>query len=382
MEFLWLLLFMALIGALIGGFTNHIAIKMLFRPHEAKYIGEWRVPFTPGLIPKRRDELAKQLGKTVVQHLLTPETFKKRFFNEDMRLKAERWIEKQLIKYVFADPKTIRQWLALAGQHNAEEKLNRKIDGFINNQFLAFTAYVEGKTVRELLPETVKQEAELNIAKAKTHLIVRGNEFFASDEGRGTIRNLIEEFLASRGRFGNMLQSLFGESETLVDRVQQEVIKFLNAPNTFHLVSSLIDTEWEKFQDRRADELLEDTDFLPLIDSAKRYTKEKAAISARLDQTVAEAWPEGLQWTKGNLVPPALDFVFTQGEAKLEETIRKIDMEGMVREQVDSFPLDRIEDLVLGISRREFKMITVLGAVLGGLIGIIQGAVVQLLNMI
>ena len=49
---------MAFIGALIGGITNHLAIKMLFRPHEAKYIGSWRVPFTPGLIPKRRDELA------------------------------------------------------------------------------------------------------------------------------------------------------------------------------------------------------------------------------------------------------------------------------------------------------------------------------------
>ena len=80
---------MALIGALIGGYTNHLAIKMLFRPHEAKYIGKWKVPFTPGLIPKRRDELAKQLGRTVVEHLLTPETFKRRFFSNEMRDKAE-----------------------------------------------------------------------------------------------------------------------------------------------------------------------------------------------------------------------------------------------------------------------------------------------------
>ena len=63
LDFLWTLLFMAFIGALIGGITNHLAIKMLFRPHEAKYIGSWRVPFTPGLIPKRRDELANNLGK-------------------------------------------------------------------------------------------------------------------------------------------------------------------------------------------------------------------------------------------------------------------------------------------------------------------------------
>ena len=47
--------------------------KMLFRPHRPIYFGKFQVPFTPGLIPKRRDELAVQLGKMVVEHLLTPE---------------------------------------------------------------------------------------------------------------------------------------------------------------------------------------------------------------------------------------------------------------------------------------------------------------------
>ncbi|WP_369678768.1 hypothetical protein [Planococcus faecalis] len=41
------LVFMAIVGALIGGVTNHLAIKMLFWPYEAKYIGKWRVPLTP-----------------------------------------------------------------------------------------------------------------------------------------------------------------------------------------------------------------------------------------------------------------------------------------------------------------------------------------------
>ncbi|MEW8976112.1 MAG: DUF445 family protein, partial [Exiguobacterium sp.] len=62
-----------IIGALIGAITNHLAIRMLFRPLEPKYIGKFRVPFTPGLIPKRRNELAANLGRTVVKHLLTPE---------------------------------------------------------------------------------------------------------------------------------------------------------------------------------------------------------------------------------------------------------------------------------------------------------------------
>lgn len=76
---------MIIIGALIGAVTNHLAIRMLFRPLEAKYIGKYRIPFTPGLIPKRRDELAANLGRTVVKHLLTPEGISNRLFMKPLR---------------------------------------------------------------------------------------------------------------------------------------------------------------------------------------------------------------------------------------------------------------------------------------------------------
>ena len=41
-----------LLGALIGYITNWLAVKMLFRPREAKYLFGHRIPFTPGVIPK------------------------------------------------------------------------------------------------------------------------------------------------------------------------------------------------------------------------------------------------------------------------------------------------------------------------------------------
>lgn len=69
---------MIAVGALIGAVTNHFAIKMLFRPYKAVYIFGKRVPFTPGLIPKRRDELARQMGQMVTGHLLTTEGIKKK----------------------------------------------------------------------------------------------------------------------------------------------------------------------------------------------------------------------------------------------------------------------------------------------------------------
>lgn len=42
------------LGGIIGYITNDIAIRMLFRPRQAKYICGIHIPFTPGIIPKEK----------------------------------------------------------------------------------------------------------------------------------------------------------------------------------------------------------------------------------------------------------------------------------------------------------------------------------------
>ncbi len=59
-----------LIGALIGYCTNYIAVKMLFRPTKPVMIGSFRVPFTPGIIPKRKPALARAIGNMVGKSLV------------------------------------------------------------------------------------------------------------------------------------------------------------------------------------------------------------------------------------------------------------------------------------------------------------------------
>lgn len=74
-----------LVGAAIGYITNWIAVKMLFRPLYPKYIGKWRLPFTPGIIPRRKDALAKAIGRAVGEELLTKEDIQKAFCGEEKR---------------------------------------------------------------------------------------------------------------------------------------------------------------------------------------------------------------------------------------------------------------------------------------------------------
>jgi len=69
---LWLYVGPPVAGGIIGYFTNDIAIKMLFRPYRAIYIGKRQLPFTPGLIPRNQERLAQRISDTIMGSLLTP----------------------------------------------------------------------------------------------------------------------------------------------------------------------------------------------------------------------------------------------------------------------------------------------------------------------
>ncbi|MBE9046109.1 DUF445 domain-containing protein [Pleurocapsales cyanobacterium LEGE 10410] len=69
---LWIFFVPPIAGSIIGYFTNDIAIKMLFRPYRAIYIGKRKLPFTPGLIPSNQERLAQKVSDTIMGSLLTP----------------------------------------------------------------------------------------------------------------------------------------------------------------------------------------------------------------------------------------------------------------------------------------------------------------------
>jgi len=79
-----------LIGAIIGYFTNWLAIKMLFRPYREIRIGGIKVPFTPGILPRERERLAESLGNTVAQELLTPKVITERIHSPQIQMTAAK----------------------------------------------------------------------------------------------------------------------------------------------------------------------------------------------------------------------------------------------------------------------------------------------------
>ena len=72
------------VGAVIGIFTNYIAVKMLFRPYREKYIGKFHVPFTPGIIPRRQPALAAALGRMVSEKLVREEDLRRALLSDEL----------------------------------------------------------------------------------------------------------------------------------------------------------------------------------------------------------------------------------------------------------------------------------------------------------
>lgn len=77
-----------LIGALIGYATNYIAVKMLFRPYKPWKLGKWTLPFTPGIVPKRKGALAKAIGEAVGNYLFTGDDLRDLLLSEETKARV------------------------------------------------------------------------------------------------------------------------------------------------------------------------------------------------------------------------------------------------------------------------------------------------------
>ncbi|HWL26229.1 MAG TPA: DUF445 family protein [Ureibacillus sp.] len=373
------IIFMAIIGAVIGGFTNYIAIKMLFHPYNAIHIGSWKLPFTPGLIPKRRGELAKQLGETVTKYLLTPEVFRKKLLSDDIRESVLKFTQKKVEEVVFTNEKTLQDWVSLIGINDLPKTIEGKVDTIIETQIVNVKNTLSTKSIEQILPEQLNETIERKIPELTTYILSKGEEYFSSPKGEATIRNMMDDFLATKGTIGGMIQMFFGDSNAIVGKLQKELINMLRAPGTKNLIVNLFNQEWDKLKQQPIANYLQEVEFEPIIEKIQAYAKKELAIEERLDKSINYYWPQGNEYVKMELLPKFLEQGFKLAENKLEDVVNRLNLQEVVREQVDSFPLKQLEELVVSVTNRELKMITVLGAVLGGVIGIVQGLIVLLL---
>lgn len=154
-----------IVGAIIGYITNWLAIKMLFRPHTEKRIMGIKVPFTPGLIPKERKRIAKSVGDTVGNHLLSPEMIIESLGNDEVSGQVEKWIDERINGLRNSDI-TVGEWLrGITG--DSYEKTIYGIEGVLNKLVLEEMQKTEN---RELILRFIDSKIEsINIIDSKVY---------------------------------------------------------------------------------------------------------------------------------------------------------------------------------------------------------------------
>ena len=150
-------IFPVLLGALIGWFTNKVAIKMIFRPLKPHYIFGHKIPFTPGIIPKGHDRIAKSIGN-VGENLVKIDSIKETLLSDKILGRIDTYIDDFILRQT-KNGETVKEFLAhavpddvidellLNTKNDMAEELNRMLNNseFINSVSDKIIEHVELK---------------------------------------------------------------------------------------------------------------------------------------------------------------------------------------------------------------------------------------------
>ena len=151
-----------LLGGIIGYITNDIAIRMLFRPHKAKYLFGIKVPFTPGIIPKEKGRIASAIGGAISENLMSKDVLEKYLLSDKMitkiRLSIDSFFETQK-----NNQETVREFLAHYMTANDIDSLIRGLkEGLIEQVSTKLGESNLGEQISEVVMEHVSSKLRID----------------------------------------------------------------------------------------------------------------------------------------------------------------------------------------------------------------------------
>ena len=299
------------LGSVSGGVTSWVAVVMIFRPYERTF-------GLHGAVPKNKARLAKTIGKTVGERLLTPADI----VDELQRSGLREAIEKKLTDVA--------------------------IDGLERDR----------GPLRELLPPAVVAEIERMIAEAGPDAAATYERYVASEAFEEQVRVFVT-------RSGKDAQGDELGADVATER------RTGNAGKAAGLAAGIIDDVIVKWALRAA-----------RSERARAMAAEavRGAGVALLDRPLGRLGRWLPDDASRRLAATAAPAVWEQIIEKLPALLETVDIPAMVERKVLGFSTQRVEDLVRGVTQRELNLIVQLGYVLGGAIGAAQFAVESLLR--
>jgi uncharacterized membrane protein YheB (UPF0754 family) len=332
------------LGAVIGYFTNDLAIRMLFRPRRPVFIGKWRLPFTPGIIPKNQSRIAKAVANAVSGRLFTSGDL----IEQIKGSAAKEEIAGRLTDAVFGPDVTLRSLTAFA------------VPGVSAGSEPAVLPEAEEPPVSEPEPEDFSPFEETDGTGQET-----GDEpAKALPEGK--------TFTGAADKVGAYVADL--------------AVKKLNAADLHIVIEDMV---WEGIQEYRKNPLIAlflneaavDTICDKVEGALRSYMQDKGRdllrdlvtqeARATADRPLCEiAEDVGLKRERvEKALNRTLDRFAEQFGASFSE---KTDIAGIVQKKIEEMDAAQLEELVMSVMKKELQAVINLGALLGAVIGAIN----------
>jgi len=216
------------LGAIIGYATNDIAIRMLFRPHYAKYVFGIKVPFTPGIIPKERFRIAEAVGQSINDNLMNKEVLEKNLLSDEMLAKIGEGYDTFVAKQK-ENSETLREFL---GHFLSEEDLRA----------------IQSDASKELASQIHSRLSESSLGAMVSHAVV--------EHAMNKMEHSLLGFASMAFGVDQFVELLAEPAERLLTKHVNEII----SNNSEEIVTNLIGQESKNLLDTRICELLQGHD--------------------------------------------------------------------------------------------------------------------------
>jgi uncharacterized membrane protein YheB (UPF0754 family) len=382
-----------ILGAGIGYLTNAIAIRMLFRPFSEKRFLGIRVPFTPGIIPRYRYELAENIAVMVNSELMSKELLhdflSAPHFSQELRGRVgdsvRRALDWKLGTFLGGINRLKRHAVGLP-----RELKGSFVDGGLDLafRFLRFSSD-KGVPARDLVPFDVSgivstlspgvydQLTEsliqvLEDPQIKELLVERARGFVDQVLHRFTV---LQKFLINVGKYTvtlkqrmpEIIDDLFGalaksfaEEEMrnrLVTAASRGIDAALDRPISPEAVDSL-----ERFIDEAP---------LDLSSGPSSVRAAAAFLFSNRNRRVSEFFDLDEKRIE-ELTEAAAGIVQGQILFRLEPVLETINIRKLVVDRINALNIEDVERILLLIIEKHLAWINIFGAILGAFIGGLQ----------
>ncbi|PTG65591.1 DUF445 domain-containing protein [Staphylococcus chromogenes] len=372
MKVVLIILGMTLIGALIGGVTNMIAIKMLFHPFKAYYIFGKRIPFTPGLVPKRREEIASKIGQVVEEHLLTESLIKEKITSEAMHTSIYNTVQQQIT--ALQSDKVTLQSLVQDFHIDLHEKTETWIKHFLNERLNKKYLEIENEQIETLVPQNLMHTIDEKVLQIDEVILKRARYYISSDKGYHDIFEMIETFFNEKSRILSMLQ-MFMTKEAIAERVQAELLRLSEHPKAKRILKTQIQEEYQRLKSMPIRDIVTKDQFNDKLEKFIEECISHLQIKQKMHTPLNRLVPDMFTYLKSEGAEKLTAFIISTLAKRLTSIFKKVNIAGLVEEQINRFDLDYIERLIFEIANKELKLIMLLGFILGGIIGFFQGLI-------